>query len=96
MVFEWDDYKAKLNIKNHGVSFEEASEAFFDPNAIFNYDSEHSGKEPRFFLIGFSSRRLLFVVYAERNATEEIIRIISARKAEGKYQAEYRETNYEN
>jgi uncharacterized DUF497 family protein len=39
----------------------------------------HSGKEARFFIIGLSSRRLLYVVYAERVA--DLVRIISARKA---------------
>jgi uncharacterized DUF497 family protein len=78
--FEWDDAKAVANLRKHGVSFDEASEVFYDPNAFEDYDPEHSGEEPRFFIIGLSSRRLLYVVYAERAGN--VVRIISARKAD--------------
>lgn len=93
MKFEWDINKAELNIKNHGVSFDEAIEAFYDPNAIRRFDAEHSEDEKRFYIIGFSSRRLLFVIYAER-IDSDTIRIVTARKAEAKYQKEYTEENY--
>jgi len=62
-------------------------EAFFDQNAIDEYDAAHSEEESRFYLIGYSQRRLLFVVYTE--PTEGTIRIVSARKAEGKYKRIY-------
>lgn len=91
--FEWDINKEKLNIKNHGVSFEEAVEAFYDPNAVRGFDSEHSESEERFYIIGFSSRRLLFVIYVEK-IDLETIRIITARKAEIKYRGEYTKENY--
>jgi len=90
MRFEWDEAKAAVNLKNHGVSFDEAVEAFFDPNAIEGFDAEHSTDEDRFYIIGFSSRRLLYVVYAER-FQNDVIRVISARKAEAKKQKEYEE-----
>jgi len=77
--FEWDDQKALENVEKHGVSFGEATEVFYDPNAIEDYDVSHSSKEARFVIIGMSSRRLLFVVYAERDA--DLVRIVSARKA---------------
>jgi len=79
MRFEWDVEKAALNVAKHRVSFEEAVEVFFDPNALDDYDPMHSQEEMRFFIIGLSSRRLLRVVYAERDA--DLLRIISARKA---------------
>ena len=79
MRFEWDANKALINVAKHGVSFREAKEVFFDPNAIEGYDTSHSTDEPRFFIIGVSSRRLLFVVYVER--ANNIVRVISARKA---------------
>jgi uncharacterized DUF497 family protein len=88
MKFEWDEEKAAANLKIHGVSFREAIEVFFDPDAVEGFDSEHSINEDRFYIIGFSSRRLLYVVYAERLG-ENVIRLISARKAEGKKQKEY-------
>jgi uncharacterized DUF497 family protein len=79
MRFEWDANKASTNLAKHGVSFREAVEVFYDPNALEDYDVEHSSKESRFFIIGLSSRRLLFVVYTEFK--EDRVRIISARKA---------------
>jgi uncharacterized DUF497 family protein len=78
--FEWDDKKAIENLANHGVSFGEATEVFYDPNALEDYDAGHSVDEARFMIIGLSSRRLLYVVYAERAVDQ--VRIISARKAD--------------
>jgi uncharacterized protein len=78
--FEWDDEKALSNIEKHGVSFGEATEVFYDPNALEDYDTDHSTEEVRFFIIGLSSRRLLYVIYAEREG--DLVRIISARKAD--------------
>lgn len=85
MRFEWDDQKALENVKKHGVTFGEATEVFYDPNALEDYDVGHSVGEARFVIIGMSSRRLLYVIYAERVA--DLVRIISARKA-GRIQQE--------
>ncbi len=90
MKFEWDDEKATANLEKHGVSFDEAVEVFYDPNALEGYDAEHSTDERRFFIIGLSSRRLLYVVYAERQ--ENVVRIISARRAARKEQETYEQT----
>jgi len=62
--FEWDDEKAVDNLKKHGVSFGEATEVFYDPNALEEYDDDHSSNEDRFVIIGLSSRRLLVDVYS--------------------------------
>ncbi len=78
--FEWDDEKAQDNVEKHGVTFGEATEVFYDPNALEDYDVTHSDEEARFFIIGLSSRRLLYVIYAER--VRDVVRIISARKAD--------------
>jgi uncharacterized DUF497 family protein len=49
MKFGWDDEKAEENFADHGVTFDEAQEVFFDPNAIDIFDSEHSTTaEPRY------------------------------------------------
>ena len=77
MKFEWDDQKAIANLKKHGVTFGEATEVFYDPNALEAADPEYSGEEDRFVIIGYSTRRLLFVVFAQRY--KDVIRIISAR-----------------
>ena len=87
MRFEWNPDKAKRNLILHKVSFEEAIESFFDPNALDDFDELHSEQETRYNLIGMSSRRLLFVVYSE--PAEEIVRIISARKADRKHEKIY-------
>jgi uncharacterized DUF497 family protein len=55
--FEWDDQKAVENLAKHGVSFGEATEVFYDPNALEGKDTEHSFDEARFFIIGYSTSR---------------------------------------
>jgi uncharacterized DUF497 family protein len=92
LKFEWDDEKAQANLEKHGVSFGEATEVFYDPNALEDYDSGHTGDEARFFIIGLSSRRLLYVIYAER--TGDAVRIISARKADKAERENYERAEY--
>ncbi len=58
MKFEWDDEKALANVERHGVSFGEATEIFYDPNALEGLDDEHSNDEDRFFIIGYSTNRV--------------------------------------
>ncbi len=80
MEFKWDDNKAAANEPDHGVSFDEAQEAFNDFYGVEEYDYLHSINEHRFNLIGMSSRGLLFVVFSQPD--EQTIRIISARMAD--------------
>jgi len=81
MRFAWDDAKAEENVRKHGISFEEASTVFADQNARLKHDPDHSREEDRFVLLGFSAKlRLLLVCHAYRE-NDEVIRIISARKA---------------
>ncbi|MEO8073624.1 MAG: BrnT family toxin [Acidobacteriota bacterium] len=88
MKFEWDFNKAALNIKNHGISFDDAKEAFFDDFGLDVYDDSHSDfTERRFQLLGLTVKDVLLVVYTVRY--EEIYRIISARKA-----TKYEEKSY--
>lgn len=87
MRFEWDDQKARENLQKHGVTFGEATEVFYDPFALEEFDVEHSVDDWRFVIIGLSSRRLLYVIYAERTA--DTIRIISARRADKSEQVTY-------
>ena len=89
LLFEWDPKKARLNIKTHAVSFDEASTAFRDPLSRTIDDPLHSDDEERFVLIGQSIRgRLLVVVHTERS---DRIRIISARLATKKERFRYEE-----
>ena len=80
--FEWDPAKNALNLRKHKVSFDEASSAFLDENALLIDDPDHSETEDRFILLGLSSSlRVLLVCHCYR-ASEGLIRIISARKAD--------------
>jgi uncharacterized DUF497 family protein len=64
------------------VTFEEARTAFLDENARVVADSEHSHDEERFVLLGLSiSLRMLIVCHCYRQ-NDDVIRIISARKAD--------------
>ena len=81
MKFAWDVNKAAANKKKHGVSFEEAQTVFDDADALRIYDPDHSEDEDRFVLLGFSSiLRILVVCHCYRE-NDDLIRIISARKA---------------
>ncbi len=80
--FEWDAKKSASNRRKHGVSFEEAKTAFLDDNARVIPDPEHSEDEERFVLLGLSiSVRVLVVCHYYRQRGD-VIRIISARKAD--------------
>ncbi len=90
MEFEWNENKNAENFKKHGVSFEEAENAFEDENAVELFDELNSDTEIRFQIIALSSKRLLFVAFTVR---KEIVRIISARKADAKQVKIYNEYN---
>jgi hypothetical protein len=76
---EWDPKKARLNLRKHKVSFEEAATALSDPMAATGADPDHSIAEERYITFAVSERgRLLVVAHTEE---DEIIRIISARLA---------------
>lgn len=79
--FEWDNNKNEINKKKHGISFEEAKTVFYDENAILFDDPEHSNDEERFLLLGISNKEKLCIVCHCYRGNDEIIRIISARKA---------------
>ena len=79
--FEWDPAKARENRKKHSVSFEEARTVFLDEDALLKPDDDHSDDENRFILLGLSSTlRVILVCHCYRQE-DEVICIISARKA---------------
>ena len=89
MTYEWDPAKAAANVEKHHVSFEEAASVFVDPGALTFPDPDHSDQEERWITIGRSVRqRVLFVAHVERN---DRTRIISARRATRREQAQYEE-----
>jgi len=89
LSFEWDGRKEKANFKKHGVSFEEARTAFYDENAIQFFDPDHSDNEERFILLGMSFRLRAVIVCHCFRENETMVRIISARKANGDEEREY-------
>jgi uncharacterized protein len=96
--FEWDPAKARSNQRKHGISFELAQHAFSDPDAFWAPDRVQGGEE-RWQTLGLVGRvLLLFVAHTVRNdGPDEIIRIISARRADRKERKRYekeRQTNY--
>jgi uncharacterized DUF497 family protein len=87
--FAWDDKKAALNRRRHGVSFDEAQTAFYDESAKLYFDPDHSASESRFILLGMSFRlRVLVVCHCSRE-DDTTIRIISARRADPQEQKDY-------
>lgn len=88
-MFTWDERKAAANFRKHRVRFEKARTVFQDENALQFSDPEHSVNEDRFLMLGISySLRLLVVCHCYRES-ENVIRIISARKADRKEQKRY-------
>jgi uncharacterized protein len=82
-TFEWDEDKARSNVEKHGITFEEAAEAFFDPFSLAG-DASVQG-EDRDSLLGYSlTQRLLLVVHTERSSRTRIISARLATRAERK------------
>src|SRR5512147_1131838 len=87
--FEWDARKSRLNRTKHGVSFEEAQTVFLDDHALLIDDPDHSDDEDRFVLLGLSSTLRALVVCHCYRRRGQVIRIISARKADPQERALY-------
>ena len=93
LKFEWDSRKAASNQRKHGVSFEEAATVFVDEQALIISDPDHSEKEERFVLLGISANlRTLVVCHCVRE-DGDVIRLISARKADRSERAQYKRGN---
>jgi uncharacterized DUF497 family protein len=81
MKLEWDENKNQTNKFKHGISFEEAATVFYDEYAILFDDPDHSECEERFLIIGMSNEKGVCIISHCYRGTDEIVRIISARKA---------------
>lgn len=87
MKFEWDENKNKLNIQKHGINFRDAVYVFSDPFAL-NMPDVYSETEERWLLLGKNLKeQILLVVHTFRY--DDVIRIISARKATNKEKSTY-------
>jgi uncharacterized protein len=87
--FEWDAAKAKINLRKHGISFEEARTVFYDEHAVQYFDPDHSVEEDRFILLGMSFRLRVIVVCHCLRGSESVVRLFSARKADKDEEREY-------
>lgn len=90
--FEWDEAKAHANLKKHHVSFELAARVFFDPLTLAYQDRIENG-EHRWQTLGMVEGCLVLLVAHAVGHDEggEVIRIISARKADKKERKHYEE-----
>lgn len=87
--FDWDKGNLDKSYRKHGVTPNQAEEAFLDETAIILKDVKHSQKETRYLLIGKNANnKILFIVFTMR---EKKIRIISARAADKKESRRYAE-----
>jgi uncharacterized DUF497 family protein len=92
MRFDWDAGKATTNRRKHGVSFEDAITAFDDPYALLAPDPTHSmPREQRTWLIGEGDPGVLVVVFTVRDGGE-VVRLISARRANRRERKRYEES----
>jgi uncharacterized DUF497 family protein len=89
LQFEWDDRKDAENRRKHGISFAEAQSVFFDEQALLITDPDHSAEEERFILLGLSSALRTLVVCHCYRQDGEVIRLISARRADRQERGEY-------
>jgi uncharacterized DUF497 family protein len=73
--FDWDPVKDRVNRRKHGVSFERAQYAFFDPRRVIAEDLSHSGAERRYFCFGMVDGSVMTVRFTWRG---DVIRIFGA------------------
>ena len=85
LLIEWDDNKAEINVRKHGIHFEDAARIFLDDNRIDFLDEKHSDDEECWKVIGMV-KNILAVIYTERG---EKLRLISARYANREEEDEY-------
>ena len=91
LVFEWDEKKAKENLRKHGVSFDEARSVFADAHSWTIADPDHSLDEARFLTIGLSAEgRTLVVGHTDRGQN---LRLITARLATRQERRNYEEAS---
>jgi uncharacterized DUF497 family protein len=82
VYFDWDDWKLRENLREHGIHFDDASLVFEDSYRITEEDIVYEG-EQRWRTIGIAfGVMVLLVIHVDEDLNEDLlIRIISARKA---------------
>jgi uncharacterized protein len=89
LEIEWDEAKNRSNKRKHGISFEEAETVFYDDWAILIRDDDPDATEERFLLLGMSAGLRTLVVCHCYREEDELIRIISARRANRQERRDY-------
>ncbi len=92
--FDWDSYKASLNLRDHGITFDQTATVFLDPLALTVYDANSSHGEERWLTVGCDAGGALLAVahtYRETELGRARVRIISARKATRRERRSYEE-----
>jgi uncharacterized DUF497 family protein len=92
MNFEWDDAKNEICLKDRGFDFAYAARAFFDRDRVVRLDARYIYGENRYQLMGIIDSRLFVAIYTYRG---DVIRIISARKANSREVKLYENDNVE-
>ena len=87
MKFEWDEQKNRTNIEKHGIDFRDAQDIFLNKRLSIE-DTRKNYREKRIITVGLIGKNVCVVVYTPRN---DIIRIISARKANERERRSYYE-----
>jgi uncharacterized DUF497 family protein len=77
--FTWDEPKRLANLATHGLDFADAAKVFGGPVVLFEDDRFDYG-EQRMIAVGLLEYLVVLIVHVE---SEETIRIISMRKADG-------------
>jgi len=92
MHFEWDEAKNRENVRRHGISFQDAKKVFDDPFHISVLDKRFDYFDERWITIGSAMDKHVIVIghlyYLKENG-DEVIRIITARKAIKKEREQY-------
>jgi uncharacterized protein len=83
MQFEWDENKNQANWARHGLDFQTAALVFRDPHVLSGLDRRYDDIEEHWYSIGRVETTVIYVAHTvwENDDGEEIIRLISARKA---------------
>ena len=92
MEFAWDERKNRVNQRKHGVSFETAILVFDDPYHLTRQDREVEG-EPRWQTIGMVKGVHVLLVAHSIDEDEEVVRILSARKATPRERSVYAQSD---
>lgn len=92
--FEWDPVKARTNQQKRSVSFDDAIHIFEDPYALFEQDRTDEAGEPRWQTLGLAGGVVVLLVAhtIREEGEDEVIRLISARRATRKERNRYEQT----